>query len=464
VALVLRTAARSHVGVVRSRNEDSGFAAPRLIAVADGMGGHAAGELASATAVATLAELDAYSLDPDDVVRAATELIDITSDRIAEAIADDIERSGMGTTLTSILMLKNAVAVVHGGDSRAYLFRDGMLSQITKDHTYVQTLIDAGQISDAEAAIHPRRNLIMRAIDGTPGVMVDVSIREAREGDRLLVCSDGLTGVVSHESIQQSLRLKDITASVTDMVDKALAAGAPDNVTVVVADVVDVDDPTDALASEPVVVGAASEPRNRIELPDVVFPGDVQPDPDGLLPFDDANAVRRGGADLSALTSVYREYRLGRAGRVRSASRGGSGRGSGLMPVILTTAAVVLALVGAGIVMWAKGQWFVTSNDDGIVVINNGIRGEVVGIRLSRTAQTSTIPMANLPAYDRDLLLDTIYADDLQDAQAVIARLACRAVPPAAECVTTGPISPVSPGDDSESDPTQGPTSPGESP
>jgi PPM family protein phosphatase len=457
VALVLRTAARSHVGVVRTRNEDSGFAAPRLIAVADGMGGHAAGELASATAVATLAELDAYSLDPDDVVRAATELIDITSDRIAEAIADDVERSGMGTTLTSILMLKTAVAVVHVGDSRAYLFRDGTLSQITKDHTYVQTLIDAGQISDAEAAIHPRRNLIMRAIDGTPGVMVDVSIREAREGDRLLVCSDGLTGVVSHESIQESLLLKDITASVTDLVDKALAAGAPDNVTVVVADVVEVDDPASALASEPVVVGAASEPRNRLELPDVVFPGDVQPDPDGLLPHSDATGRR--GADLGALTSVYREYRLGRAGRVRSPSQ----RGFGLMPVILTTAAVVLALVGAGIVVWAKGQWFVTANDDGVVVINNGIRGEVLGIPLSRTVQTSTIPVVNLPSYDRDLLLDTIYADDLQDAQGVIARLACRALPPAAECVTTGPIGPVTPGNESDPGATQSPPAGGSS-
>jgi PPM family protein phosphatase len=436
VALVLRTAARSDRGVVRKRNEDSGYAAPRLIAVADGMGGHAAGELASATAVATLAELDAYSLDPESVVHTATDLIDITSDRISEAISDDLERSGMGTTLTSILMLSNAMAVMHVGDSRAYLLRDRELTQITKDHTYVQTLIDSGQLSEDEAAVHPRRNLIMRAIDGTPGVMVDVSIREAREGDRLLVCSDGLTNMVSNASIHESMSLVDVTACVTELVEKALAAGAPDNVTVVVADVVEADATDASLEMEPVVVGAAAEPRNRVELPDVTFPGDVQPDPEGLLPpAEPMSNTSMGGTDLSALTSVYREYRLGRAPRMRGAGSRQRGR---LLTAIVTTAAVMLVLVGSGIAWWARGQWFVTANEDGVVVISNGIRGQVLGIPLSRTVVTTQVPTLRLPAYDRALLRDTIYADDLTDAEGVVLRLSCRATPPAPPCPGAG--------------------------
>lgn len=455
MTLVLRTAARSDVGVVRSRNEDSGYAAPRLVAVADGMGGHAAGELASATAVATLAELDPAALDPDEIVPTATALVDVTSQRIAEATDDDLHRSGMGTTLTSVLLMGNALAVVHVGDSRAYLLRDGTLAQITRDHTYVQTLIDAGHITEDEAATHPRRNLLMRVIDGTPGVMVDVSIREARVGDRLLVCSDGLTGVVPMESLQSSLLLPDPTACVTELVENALAAGAPDNVTVIVADVIEAEGgPQDE--PDPVVVGAAAEPRNRVELPDVVFPVDVQPDPEGVLaPTTSGRGDERRGTDMSALRSVYREHRLG-GRRPRMRPLGNARRSRALIATALGLA-VVLLTVAATVLWWARGQWFVTADDEGRVIIGNGVSGQVLGVTLSRTVETSQVQVTTLPAYDRALLEESILADSLEDARAVLQRLSCRATPPVAPCpLATAPSS----DGDATSTATPGPTAP----
>lgn len=418
MSLILRTAARSHVGVVRSGNEDSGYAAPFLIAVADGMGGHASGELASSTAIATLAEISLLAVSPDDIVRVATEVVDLTSDRINDATLDDQGRAGMGTTLTAAVLLERAMAIFHVGDSRAYLWRNDRLTQISKDHTYVQTLLDAGQITQQEADTHPRRNLLMRTIDGTPGVLVDVSLREARAGDRILVCSDGLSDYVARESIRQSLKIADLAACVTDLVEKALDAGAPDNVTAVVADVVEVSgsDPLHEVA--PVVVGAAAEPRNRVELPAVMFPADVQPDNEGLL----AQAKRTlTGTDFGALRQVYREQKLG-----STRSR--------LSTAIFSILLIAVLILGLTLSVWARGQWYVTTNDTGIVTINNGINAEVFGIQFSKTVEVTQISGSSLPAFDQAQLRRTINVEDETAAREVVVRLACRAVPPVSPC------------------------------
>lgn len=418
MSLILRTAARSHVGVVRSGNEDSGYAAPFLIAVADGMGGHASGELASSTAIATLAEMSLLAVSPDDIVRVATEVVDVTSDRINDATHDDQGRAGMGTTLTAAVLLERAIAIFHVGDSRAYLWRADRLTQISKDHTYVQTLLDAGQISQQEADTHPRRNLLMRTIDGTPGVLVDVSLREARAGDRILLCSDGLSDYVPRKSIRASLKIADLAACVTDLVEKALDAGAPDNVTAVVGDIVEVmpSDPLHDVA--PVVVGAAAEPRNRVELPAVRFPADVQPDAEGLL----AQAKRTlTGTDFGALRQVYREQKLG----------GASSRWS---KIVLGALLIAGLIVGLSISLWARGQWYVTTNDRGFVTINNGINAQVLGITFSETVEVTKINEAALPAFDQAQLERTINVTDEAAAREVVGRLACRATPPVWPC------------------------------
>ncbi|MHB1066775.1 MAG: PP2C family protein-serine/threonine phosphatase, partial [Candidatus Nanopelagicales bacterium] len=240
MTLRLRYAARSDVGLIREGNEDSGYAGPALLMVADGMGGHAAGELASAIAVATVADLDVHPPSAADVIASLGEAVEDVGEGIADVIADDPDLTGMGTTVTGVYWLGDQVAVVHVGDSRAYLLRDGDLQQITHDHTYVQTLVDAGRITEAEAMVHPRRSLIMRALDGLTPVEADLSMREARDGDRYMLCTDGLSGVVAHDEIARLLSEGEPTGCVTRLVDLALERGAPDNVTVVVADVVDV--------------------------------------------------------------------------------------------------------------------------------------------------------------------------------------------------------------------------------
>ena len=179
MALQLRYAARSDVGLVREGNEDSGYAGPSLLMVADGMGGHAAGELASAIAVATVADLDVHPPRDQEILTSLGEAIGEVGDGIADVIDAEPEYTGMGTTVTGLYWMADRVAVVHVGDSRAYLLRDGHLTQITHDHTYVQTLIDAGRITEDEAAVHPRRSLIMRALDGLTPVEADLSVRES---------------------------------------------------------------------------------------------------------------------------------------------------------------------------------------------------------------------------------------------------------------------------------------------
>ncbi|MFM8530405.1 MAG: PP2C family protein-serine/threonine phosphatase, partial [Ilumatobacteraceae bacterium] len=206
MALGLRYAARSDVGMVRRENEDSGYASPRLLVVADGMGGHAAGELASATAVATLAEVVDGDGDPGETLASLAAGVHAAGVSIGQVVIDNPDLVGMGTTATALSFIDEGstarVAVVHVGDSRGYLLRAGDLTRITHDHTYVQTLIDAGRISEDEAAAHPRRSLIMRAIDGLQPADPDLSVIEARAGDRFLLCSDGLTGVVSDEELR----------------------------------------------------------------------------------------------------------------------------------------------------------------------------------------------------------------------------------------------------------------------
>ncbi len=231
--------------------------------VADGMGGHAAGELASAVAIATVADLDVHPPSSSELLNALTDAIDSTGETINAIINEEPDLTGMGTTVTGLYWLGSRVAIVHVGDSRAYLFRDHELVQLTHDHTYVQTLVDAGRITEEQAATHPKRSLLMRALDGMNPVEADLSVREARTGDRYLLCSDGLSGVVDSADIAGALTMSDPTGCVTRLVDLALERGAPDNVTVVVADVV-----ADAIASDgtsetlfaPVVVGLRANP------------------------------------------------------------------------------------------------------------------------------------------------------------------------------------------------------------
>ncbi len=410
MTLRLRSSARSDVGLIRSGNEDSGYAGPRLLVVADGMGGHAAGELASATAVATLALLEQHEPAPGDVLAEMADALDATGASIRQVIDADPELAGMGTTVTSIYWMGERIAIVHVGDSRSYLLRGGELSQLTHDHTYVQTLIDAGSITEAEAAIHPRRSIILRALDGMAPVEPDLSVREARAGDRLLLCTDGLSGVMSADEIAERLRIPDPTAAVTALVDLAMERGAPDNVTVVVADIVDADD--DAEDPMPVVVGAAGEPRVRSQLPNVSFPEDAQPDPDHPAP-------------------VHR-----RLTRVATDAPAGRRWIAGVVIALIVVAAIALGALATA--TWVTARWYVAV-DGGAVTIYNGVQGTLLGIDLSRVDSRTALAASTLPTFDRELVTKGIPAASLADAQRIVGELtaraqACATALPAAGC------------------------------
>jgi PPM family protein phosphatase len=252
VTLVLRYAARSDVGLVRSNNEDSVYAGARLLALADGMGGHAAGEVASQLVIAALAHLD--DDEPGgDLLAKLNSAIRSGNSAIAAQVEMEPDLEGMGTTLTAILFAGNRLGLAHIGDSRGYLLRDGELTQITKDDTFVQTLVDEGRITREEAHSHPQRSLIMRALTGHE-VEPTLTMREVHTGDRYLLCSDGLSDPVSDETILEALKIPDVTESADRLIELALRGGGPDNVTVVVADVVDYDyGPT-----QPIIAGAVS--------------------------------------------------------------------------------------------------------------------------------------------------------------------------------------------------------------
>ncbi len=255
MTLRLRYAVRSHVGRVREGNEDSAYAGSRLALVADGMGGHAAGEVASSAVVAALSQLDDDEAGLD-LLEVLAQAVQAANDHLRAMVDADSSLDGMGTTLTAMLSSGTRLGLAHVGDSRAYLLREGEFSQITHDQTLVQRMVDEGRITLEQAETHPQRSLLTQALDGRAGVQPDLSVREARRGDRYLLCSDGLSGYVPVGSIAETLALPNAEEAAERLIELALEAGAPDNVTVVIADVVD-DGP--GMPDTPVVGGAAAE-------------------------------------------------------------------------------------------------------------------------------------------------------------------------------------------------------------
>lgn len=262
----LRYAAFSDVGLIRKNNQDGGYASPHMLVLADGMGGAAGGDIASSVTVAHLAAND--DVHPaEDLLPLLRRSLNEAHDELIERVEEKPSLAGLGTTCIAIMRSNNKLAMVHIGDSRAYLLRDGALTQVTKDHTLVQYLVDVGKITAEEAEHHPQRNVIMRAVGDSPGELeLDESVREAIPGDRWLLCSDGLFGVVSHDTIEHTLlTYKDVDECGEHLIDLALAGGAPDNVTVVIADVVATSDPTSKEKTDrgPIVVGSAAIDHSR---------------------------------------------------------------------------------------------------------------------------------------------------------------------------------------------------------
>jgi serine/threonine protein phosphatase PrpC len=349
VTLVLRYAARSDRGLVRTNNEDSVYAGARLLALADGMGGHAAGEVASQLVIAALAHLD--DDEPGgDLLAKLDEAVREGNASIAAHVDSDPELEGMGTTLTAILFAGNKLGLVHIGDSRGYMLRDGELAQITKDDTFVQTLVDEGRITAEEAHSHPQRSLIMRALTGHE-VEPTLIMREARVGDRYLLCSDGLSDPVSQETILEALRIPEVTESADRLIELALRGGGPDNVTVVVADVVDYD----LGQTQPILAGAVSGDDDQIAPPDT-------------------SAGRASAIDPRRAAIAQRVV----AEPDSPNKRPRSWRRTMIVAAVLVLLVVVGLIIGRTII---RSNYYVTANA-GTVVIMRGIQGSLLGYHL----------------------------------------------------------------------------------
>ena len=411
MTLALRYAARSHTGLLRTGNEDSAYAGPRLLAVADGMGGHAAGEVASAVAVAALAPLDDDLPGPDLLAALRTSALS-ANEHLHDMVEGDAALEGMGTTLVALLFAGGRLGLLHVGDSRCYLLRDGDLTQITHDHTLVQALVDEGRISEEEASSHPQRSLITRALDGRGEVELDLSVREARVGDRYLLCTDGLTGPVgSRDTLREALQLPAPQDAVERLVDLALRGGGPDNITVIVADVVDGES-----TGLPVVAGAAAE--------------SPQPAPAHLT---GGAAGRAAAANPAGAAAPARP-------RPSPEPVPTGGRSSAVLALGVTALLVVSA--GAGW-LYVRSQWFVGA-DASQVTVFRGVSGSVAGLDLSSVERRTELSVGALSELDRMGVERGIAAKDADDAKRIVQELQDRAQADAAATPpTTAPVAPV---------------------
>ncbi|MFE0651518.1 Stp1/IreP family PP2C-type Ser/Thr phosphatase [Streptomyces sp. NPDC059534] len=434
MTLSLRFAAGSHKGMIREGNEDSGYAGPRLLAIADGMGGQAAGEVASSEVISTLVTLD-DDVPGSDILTSLGTAVQRANDQLRMMVEEDPQLEGMGTTLTALLWTGQRLGLVHVGDSRAYLLRDGVLTQITQDHTWVQRLVDEGRITEEEATTHPQRSLLMRALGSGDHVEPDLSIREVRAGDRYLICSDGLSGVVSHQTLEDTLAsYQGPQETVQELIQLALRGGGPDNITVIVADVLDVDG-GDTLAGHlsdtPVIVGAVAENQaaqlndgGAMQTPAGRASGLGRPAPHHQPPAGGFGPPGSGddhgyggmppqGSFESYADDDFEKPRTGRKWLKRS-----------------FFLVLVLALVGGGLYggwRWTQTQYFVGSKDQH-VALYQGISQDLAWISLSKVEKDHPeIELKYLPAYQRKQVEDTIAGGSLGKAETKISELSVQA-------------------------------------
>jgi protein phosphatase len=348
MSLYLRYAAISDRGVVRQGNQDSVFAGSHFIAVADGMGGMAAGDLASAIVINTVARLDVPP-PPESVVDELADAVADANRAIRRCVADDPQKEGMGTTLTALWFDGEWFNLVHIGDSRAYRLREGGFEQVTVDDTYVQMLVDEGRITAEEAERHPQRSLLLRALGASEVEPAFQTIKGAA-GDRLLLCSDGLSGPVSDADIARTLQTAATPQEAAEsLVRQALDAGAPDNVTVLVADVVD-----ESPGEQRQIIGGAAADQ-RLADSDTAVLRAVKEDGDG----DDATVdLRAGGGEDEA-----RPKKRGRVWRT-----------------VLSCLIILVLIAGAG-AWWVRTQYFIGVSETGNISVYRGLPFEVAGLR-----------------------------------------------------------------------------------
>lgn len=485
--IMFKAAVRSNVGLVRQNNQDSGYVGPNFLLIADGMGGHAGGDVASAITVSRLSALDTPQHSSDLLGELRSAILE-ANERINAAVEERPELAGMGTTVTALMRHDSRLCLAHIGDSRAYLLRNGELTQMTSDHTFVQMLVDEGRITEDEAEHHPQRSVVMKVlgdVGATPEL--DMSIRNAQVGDRWLLCSDGLTGFADIGDIKHVIETVDCPDDACDqLVDLALDGGGADNVTVIVSDIVEADpahtdDPGSNAGSVRInphyaLLGSSAEATRQMTVinddptadTDVMHADDIAaigagehlgPTEAGLpgsadaeltahpastSEFDDEAespaAAAAPGHPVTAASAADEDRKLSRA--ERKAQRKADKKA--LKPASETleddddyeeaprrnffgsivTVLVVALLAGAALFGWRYIQsQYYVTEENGRVVVYQGISQDLGPISLSHLQEQTEIEVSSLSSFTQDRLGQTIPAGSKEDADDIVNNL-----------------------------------------
>ena len=395
----LRFEAHSEVGRIRKNNQDAGYASPTMLVVADGMGGAAAGDLASAVAVTTARDADGH-FGGEEMLTHMEGIVEDANTHLFELVAQDLTLDGMGTTFCGAMFDGAQLGLTHIGDSRCYLLRDGELRQLTHDHSWVQQLIDEGRLTPEQAANHPHRSLITRVLNGQREIHADLELIDVHPGDRIMFCSDGLSGLVEDERIREFLSEPELNVAIRELAAAANHAGGHDNITVVLADVMDQDDALDT--APPQLVGSAVErevPATAAETP----PSAPQP----------TTPLEQTGEEVARYAPAQMSRRW--------------------PGIIAGTLAVLLVLGGAswGVFAYTSSRYYI-AEADGAVAIYNGLPGAILGFELNVLTERTDIPVTDLPRFYQRAVANTIATSNLAAAEESVIELRWKAE----RCVT----------------------------
>lgn len=393
MTLALRYQAHSEVGLVRKNNQDSAYISPTMLVVADGMGGAAAGDLASAVAIKELQAVDG-SHTGEDMLTAFDDAIASAGQQIAALVKSDHSLDGMGSTVCGLMFDGSSLGLANIGDSRAYSYRDGILTRLTRDHSWVQTLVDEGRITEAEALDHPHRSLILRVVNGQPQHLPDLELVEGTEGDRLLICSDGLCGMVTDADIEARMA-GDLPDVMTSLIELAHEAGGQDNITIILADIVD------------------GEPAGVTEVLGAAATLDLD------APFDvtTMQLPTLGTGEFVAEDPIAAKERARYAPTTK-------GRVAAWLKVTIA-AVLTLGLIAGGLTLWysyTQRHFFVGPQGE-VVAIFQGVPEPVLNLPLSTLVEADTTRLADLPPYYQEQVRATITATSLESARGITATL-----------------------------------------
>jgi protein phosphatase len=444
MAFVLRFAARSDVGMVRAKNDDSAYVGRYLAVVADGMGGHAGGNVASASTVLDLVHLDRPNYRGD----AGTELADeiqTANSLLSELVSTNPQLAGMGTTATALLLNDDRLELAHIGDSRAYRLKNGVFEQITTDHTFVQRLIDEGRLRPEDANVHPHKNVLMRVlgdVDASPEL--DLQTFDIEDGERWLLCSDGLNAVLSDPMVEQIMReTRDLDECVNALVELTLAGGSPDNVTVAVIEVVQSTGEEPEAALRPVLPSAReaagergtaagsadslsgagsdgpTEPAVRADLirqdllsrPHILVGAAALATETGQIPI----VTQRSTERRAALMLTHKAQTSEPNGEEAPEPRVRRWLGPSFVALGVL---ILLAVLGFGYT-WTQTRFYVAAAGDRVAVYN-GVPQTLGPIELSHVYEVTDIPVSNLPEFRRSQLESSLPASDREEAERIV--------------------------------------------